>query len=141
MKSTITIVPAVLIAGAIALLALVFLFTQQPSTALGSVSRASEYQGTTTSQGFFNPEISVVSGNGTLGQVTITGAAAGLISIYDATTSNVNLRTGNKATSTILIASFPASAAVGTYTFDRVFFDGMYVSITGTIPTSTITYR
>ncbi len=81
------------------------------------------------------------SGPATLGSVVITGAAAGVINIYDATTSNVNLRTGNVPTSTILKATFPASAAAGTYTFDTTVTNGLYVSILGTMPTTTITYR
>lgn len=111
------------------------------SPAFGSTSRGSEYQGTTTTTGSFLPEQLVQSTGGTLGSVTITGAATGVINIYDATTSNVSLRTNQTASTTILLATFPASAPAETYTLDRVFFNGLYVSVIGTMPTTTITYR
>ena len=108
---------------------------------LGSVSRSSEYHATTTSSVRFQPETLLLTGNGTLGSVVITGAAAGVMNLYDATTSNIDLRTNNLATTSIYVASFPASAAAGTYTFDRILIRGLYVSIIGTMPTSTITWR
>ena len=81
-------------------------------------------------------------GFGSLNSVVITGANTGVFNFYNATTSNVNLRTGQKATSTILIASFPASATAQDYSFDVEFSDGLYLDlISGSLPTSTITYR
>lgn len=129
-----------LLCGAIVLLAVVLSF-KSFSPAFGSTGRGSEYQATTTVAVGFTQENLVQTGNGTLGSVVITGAAAGTINIYDATTSNVALRTGQPASSTILLASFPLSAAAGTYTFDRVYFTGLYISIVGAVPTSTITFR
>ena len=114
---------------------------QNNQPTLGSVDYGGEYQGTTTSTGRFPTTVTLKTGNGALGSVVITGAAAGVINIYDATTSNVLARTGNTPTSTIYLASIPASAAAGTYTFDRVFFTGLVVDIAGTMPTTTITYR
>lgn len=106
-----------------------------------SVPQGHEYQSTTTLSSF--PDNNVVkSEGGTLGSVIITGATAGSpFAIYDATTTNVNLRTGNKATSSITIASFGTGYATGTYTFDSVFFTGLLVDIGTVIPTTTITYR
>lgn len=120
------------------MLALVY---QAPSTAFGSTPRGGEYQGTTTTAGSFGPLVRVQAEPGALGSVVITGAAAGVINIYDATTTNVNLRTAQAATTTLLLATFPASAAAGTYTFDRSFYNGLYVETIGTMPTTTITYR
>lgn len=123
--------------------AFIVVFITGPQTQVGaSVSQGSDYHATTTSTGRFNPAVSLVqSGNSTLGSVIITGAAAGTIEIYDATTSSVSLRAASMASSTILLASFPASTAAGTYTFDQIAQYGILVSITGTMPTSTITYR
>lgn len=80
--------------------------------------------------------------SGSFGSVVITGANTGVVNIYDATTTDVTKRTNNRATSTILLASFPASTVAGTYTFDAVYTDGLFVELnSGTMPTSTITYR
>lgn len=140
MKTFSHTLPAAILSIAIVVLALV-LFMRPAQQAFGSVSQGSEYHSTTTTQTFFPAESLVETGNGALGSVVITGAATGIINIYDATTSNVNLRTGQAPTSTILIASFPASTAAGTYTIDRATFNGLYVSVVGNIPTSTITFR
>jgi len=79
---------------------------------------------------------------GSLGTVIVTGAAAGTINIYDATTTNITLRASSKATSTLLIASLPASLAAGDYVFDAEYTDGLYVDLAdGVMPTTTITYR
>jgi hypothetical protein len=112
----------------------------------GSVAVSNEYIATSTApDAVYGATIStsrrIKNGAGALGQVTITGAGAGLVNFYNATTSNVNLRTGNTPTSTILIASIPLSAAAGTYVFDAQFTRGLYIDITGTAPTSTVTYR
>ncbi len=115
----------------IALMCVAVMLSQKPLAVQGSTARGSEYQGTTT----------VANTGGTLGSVVITGAAAGVINIYDATTSNVNLRTPGLSSTTQLLATIPASTVAGTYTFDRVFFSGLYVSIVGTTPTTTITFR
>lgn len=105
-----------------------------------SVSQGSEYQGTTTSQGRFLAD-AVLPANSSLGSVIITGPAAGVINLYDATTANPSLRAASMGSSTILLASFPLNAATGTYTFDRVIFNGLLVNIVGTVPTTTITFR
>lgn len=127
------------------MLALVFLggsiSFNKAGTVEASVNYGHEYQGTTTSTGRFPTLATIKTGSGSLGSVIITGAATGIVHIYDATTTNVSLRTGNKATSTIYLASFPTSAATGTYTFDRNVFDGIIVETIGTMPTTTITFR
>ena len=119
---------------------------EKPSPFRG-VNVTNEYQATTTAAStVYGNTITgdnlVKTGLGAFGSVVITGATAGVVNVYDATTTNVLLRTGNKATSTILIVSLPASLAAGTYTFDHEFTDGLYVDlVAGTMPTTTITYR
>ena len=116
---------------------------KQSDQSLGSVSRANEYQATTTtgSTALLPPVIKTESG--TLGSVitTITGTAP--LTLYDATSTNVNLRTGQVATSSLpVLAYFGVSPTVGTYTFDEVFYNGLIaVWGTGTISTTTITFR
>lgn len=133
----------IFLAGALVAVAswLVGQSTQVKTQPLGSVSASSEYHATTTSTGRFTAQTSITTTGGALGSVIITGAATGVINLYDATTTNVALRTGQKATSTILVATFPASTAAGTYTFDEILYDGLFIDIIGTMPTTTITYR
>lgn len=116
-------------------------------TAYGSVARGGEYFATTTRNvaGVAMLSLQLISATttntGTLGSVIITGAGAGEVDFYDATTSNVSLRAASMSSTTQLIASIPANAAAGTYTFDASYFNGLLVEIIGTAPTSTITYR
>lgn len=126
-------------------LAWMHLVDSKSPQSFGSVGVGSSYQATTSSTGRFtvpaNLTSSTTAANGTLGSIVITGAAAGVINIYDATTTNINLRTGQTATSSILIASFPASTAAGTYTLDENFYTGLIYDVVGTMPTTTVTYR
>ncbi len=117
--------------------------SQQTRVSVGSVTPGGGYIGTTTQStaGLTQTENSILTTGGMLGSVVITGVTTGTISIYDATTSDITKRTGGLASSSILLAAFPASATAGTYTFDRNFYTGLYVSITGIVPTTTITYR
>lgn len=139
-----SITATTLVAGTIALLALIFSLNQ-PSVVTGSTTYGNDYAATTTIQatwildGFLTSTSTAT--NGTLGSVVITGAAAGTINIYDATTTNINLRAASMSTSSILLATMPASAAAGTYTFDRRYYNGLIVNIVGAVPTTTITYR
>lgn len=133
----------------VALLALGFIiaafFSQQP--AYGSVEIGNNYLATTTAANSLyganaTTDYLVRTGGGTFGSLVITGANTGIINIYDATTTSVLKRTGNKATSTIHIASIPASAAANTFTFDVQFNTGLLIDLdTGLMPTTTITYR
>src|SRR3990167_2507018 len=87
----------------------IFSVLQQPREALGSVFSGQEYVATTTaSNSMYGATITgdrlIKTGYGALGSVVITGAATGIINIYNATTSNILARTGNVATSSILLA-------------------------------------
>lgn len=107
-------------------------------TASASVRTGDEYLATTTNAASANTR-TLKAGRGALGQVTITGAAAGTMTFYDATTSNSTLRTGQLATSSLaVIADFPASAAAGTYMFDAGFSNGLLLVTTGVAATSSV---
>ena len=115
----------------------------QTSRVYGSISTGEEYQATTTFAGHTDTDgvRLLKTGQGSLNAVVITGDNTGLISIYNATTSDVTQRAANKASSTILIADFPASAPEGTYTFDAAFTDGLLLVQSGAEATSTVTFR
>ena len=134
------------VAGLLVAITFAVLVLQQPRDVQGSARPGDEYTATSTGNSMFGSTISgdtlIKTGYGALGSVIITGANTGVFSIYDATTTDVNLRTGQKATSTILLASFPASVAAGTYTFDVTYTYGLYIDYNaGVAATSTITYR
>jgi len=76
--------------------------------------------------------VKVRGGSGVLGSVIVGTTHATAISIYDGT-----------ATSTgTLIASFPASAVVGTYTFDAVVTTGIVLDVpAGYAGVMTVTYK
>ena len=78
---------------------------------------------------------------GILGSVVITGAGAGSLDLYNATTTNANLRAIAATSSLPVIASFPASTAVGNYDFDVAFNDGLLAVFSGAIGTSTLTFN
>ncbi len=113
---------------------------------VGSVLEGGESQATSTAAnavyGAFTGDQLLKTGRGTLSAVIITGANTGVLNFYNATTSNVLLRTGNIASSTILLASFPASTVAGEYMLDAVFTTGLLLELeTGLMPTTTIMYR
>jgi hypothetical protein len=109
----------------------------------GSVEESNEYFATTTGSLQTPAERTIKTGPGALGSVVLTGAMPGNIMFYNATTSNVLLRTGQKPTTTITIAEVAGSAEENTYTYDVAFTDGllMITSAVPTAPTSTITWR
>lgn len=126
---------------------------QPAPIAVGSVAVSNDYRATSTTP-TIAPKPSLWSltatsstdlfaHQGTLGSFVVTGAgsAGGTLDIYDATTTNVNLRTGQMATSTILIASMPSNLAAGTYTYDVQYNVGLLIIINGTLGTTTITWR
>jgi len=143
-----TILVSKILAGlaAVALLIGGLLAMTVQDLSLGSVSVGNEYQATSTASsdylgGFVDSRL-IKTGRGTLGSYVVTGAATGIINLYDATTTNADFRAASKATTTLLIATFPASLAAGVYTFDISFNDGLYLDLyTGVMPTTTITFR
>lgn len=126
--------------------ALFIAFFVRPEQTQGSVTETSEYMATTTASNnnTYGNTISddkvLATSSLTLGSVVITGANTGVWNIYDATTSDVTLR--KSASSSLLVASFPASLAAGTYTFDIRVKDGLLIDLqAGIMPTTTITWR
>ena len=124
--------------------ALLLIYVTKTDNVSGSVIQGNEYNSTTTIAAV-EPNIRLLkTGVGSLAQVTVMGAPpAATMTLYNATTSDVNKRTGNTPTSTILLADFPAGMTVGTYTFDATFTTGLLL-VTGASPaspTSTITWR
>ena len=121
-------------------LSVYLLFSQSLKVEASSV-QGNDYTATTTFALSATAERLLKTGPGSLGSVVITGKNTGLMTFYNATTSNVNNRTGQKATTTILIADFPTNAPEGTYTFDSIVTDGLLLVASGNTATSTITYR
>lgn len=120
---------------------LVFVATRNKvPTAYASVAYGNDYHSTTTVQaitGVSLPRYSLLqTGNGTFGSIIITGANTGVINIYDGTTTS-----NHSDSATTTLASFPASTAAGTYTFDSQYYKGLIVEIIGVAPTSTVTFR
>ena len=129
---------AVIVAGLI--IGGVVMLTKDNS--LGSVQLGQDYLSTSTGGNLIPAPLTLlVNGVGALGSVVITGADTGILNFYDATTTDINLRASSKSTSSIWVASIPASTAAGTYIFDTLVTDGLYLERIGESPTSTITFR
>jgi hypothetical protein len=111
---------------------------------IASVTQGNEYNSTST--GALFPKISTATlktGYGTLGSVIVTKTLSKDIIIYDATTTNVNLRVG-ATTSLPILAFLPISATVGTYVFDNIFYQGLLVvsdALFSANGSTTITWR
>jgi hypothetical protein len=136
------------IGGLIIIVLAIVLSSYKAEAPVGSVNVANEYHSTSTNASAstflnnHNPSL-LKTGQGTFGSIVVTkaGTAGGWMNFYNATTSNRLLRTGQLATSSIIMASVPTDMAAGTYTFDIMFNVGLLVDYSGTIGTSTITYR
>lgn len=128
----------------LAVLAVIFGIVKDNSNnvSLGSVARSNEYQSQSVVTATTQTGGLLCSNSGALGSVVITGAAAGVIEVYDASTTNGTLRTIVATTSLKKLATIPASTVAGTYTFDVVGGNGIVWerSLSAT-PTTTITYR
>lgn len=123
-----------------------FAFKDESRIAIGSTIQGNDYQATTTAEnavyGSFTSSRLIKTGYGALGTVNITGANTGAINFYDATTTDITKRTGNVSSSSILIASIPASLTAGDYVFDIALSRGLYIDlVSGNMPTTTISYR
>lgn len=117
----------------------------RPTTTSASTSVGSSYQYVATAvqaTNLFASTTSVIAtGTGTFGSFVITGAVAGTETFYDASTTDATKRTISATTSLLVIASFPASTAAGTYTFDTNFYNGLLLVVSGNIATGTISWR
>lgn len=132
------------------ILALAFMYVlKNPNVADGSVALGNEYLSTSTRTAITGVAYSTTTAitansavgfatavSGTLGSIVIEGANTGQINIYDGTSTITNTQIG-----TTTLATIPASAAAGTYTFDTRFRYGLVIEVVGLAPTTTITYR
>ncbi len=123
-----------------------FLSVKSGNKIFGSISdSSSSYESTTTRTSFDGTAITATGaspktlsvGFGSLGSVVLTGTSAGDITLYDATTSGAH----SDYVGTTTLASIPASAAAGTYIFDVKYTKGLMLVLSGTIGTSTITWK
>lgn len=132
--------PILVLAVSVLLFAfIVLLGLNSAPRAAASVGTGEEYLATTT-YAASTAVRTLKAGYGALGQVTITGANTGVMTLYDATTSDVTKRV--LATSSLpVIADFPASVAAGTYVFDARFSSGLLLVSSGAVATSSIMYK
>ena len=133
-----------------ALLALTLIITaliamQVQDLVVGSVTVGNEYNATTTGDfvsGGGTEFLGVLkSKGGAIGSVVLTGTAAGSITFFNATTSDVGARASSLSTSSIQLIHIPASTAVGTYVYDVSFPIGILIQTIGAQPTTTMTGR
>lgn len=127
--------------GVVGLLGLLW---QKPWQTYGSVEVGNDYIATSTrnSNGVALTNLSLLkSGGGAFARITVGGTNGAVIRFWDATTTNVNLRTGNVASTSLLIAELGTNAT-GTLDYDADLKYGLiYELVSGTTPTSTILYR
>ena len=103
------------------------------------VTVGNEYTATSTPSDMNLADGLIREGWGTLGSVIITEAGTAEYWLLNATNSLANT---DVATSTVLLGIVPASLAAGTYTFDVIYTDGLYLDvITAGTGTSTISHR
>jgi hypothetical protein len=134
------------IISAMIITALFFSSYQEARVAQGATIQGNDYQATSTgaasTYGAFTGSRLIKTGYGSFGNVVVTGANTGIVNFYDATTTDITLRTGNKSTSSILITTLPASMAANDYIFDVALSNGLYLElVSGIMPTTTVTYR
>ncbi len=138
---------ALLVTSVLFCAALFFASSFTPFAFGSNMSEASDYMATSTAaSAAYGATITggrlIKPGHGSFSTVVITGANTGIVNFYDATTTDITKREARFSTSTILIASFPASAAAGDYVFDAQYTTGLFIDlVSGNMPTSTITYR
>lgn len=131
------------IAGLIVLtLAVIVVGLIPPSDSLGSVTVGNEYNSTTSKTTLFDRINTLKTGSGALGSVIISITNTSNLILYDATTTNTNLRAVNLTTSSLpVLASFGISPTVGTYVYDTIFFNGLLMVFNGAPGSTTITWR
>jgi len=122
-----------------------FLIQQEPRVATGNVDPFSVLDSTTTPQVADLANLcSDTTGrpiSGVFGSVHVLTSGTGSMVFYDATTTNVNLRTGNRATSTLILAEYREGFATTSNAFNSRFNHGLLIDYSAGVATSTITYR
>jgi hypothetical protein len=110
-------------------------------TVLGSVVDGQAYTATSTKDQLGNSisDYKVLkSSGGVYGAFVITGANAGIVFVYDATTTDATQRT-NTATTTI--ASYPTNLVAGEYPCECSFGYGLLIDYGSGIATGTISWK
>lgn len=103
---------------------------------IGSVQRGSEYTSTSTVNGQAAFRSKLTTSTSALGSVVISSSSAAAMWVYNWDGVGVMTASGT------LIAYFPVNATAGTYTFDIITNEGIYVSTTASFTGNyTITYR
>ena len=147
MKSKLLNLSFVLLLGM--MFATAYILMQKPWQAGASVRVGDQYQSTTTpavaDRTNLCPARSGMASTttGVLGSVNVLLTGAGELAIYDATTTDNNLRV-SAATSSLVLAGFPPSPTAGSYHFDVEFKRGLLVDYTTTgtgVASTTISYR
>lgn len=119
----------------------VVMWSNSKEIALGSAVDGQTHSATTSPLGVGATTVILKPGGGVLGQVVVTGMNSGNIQLYDATTSDVNLRAATMSTTSLLIASIPAGAASSTYMYDITLKYGLLYVGVGSVPTTSIMFR
>lgn len=122
----------------LAAVCLVLVAIQRPQISVGSAIDGQTYESTTTPS--TAAATALKSKGGVFGSVVISKTDTGTMAFYDATTSDITLR-NNIATSTLLVAFFPASPTVGTYVYDRTLNNGLLMVVTASAASTTVTWR
>ncbi len=120
--------------------------SQQPRQAYGNVSPEDTLTSTTVPQVANRTNLcpagfAASSTTGTLGSVHILSGGTGRITFYDATTTDVTLRSGAMATSTIYLADYPIGVGTTSNALNISFKRGLLVEYTTGIASTTVTYR
>lgn len=128
----------------LAVLTAASLLMWRPWQSFGSVEVGHDYVATSTRNfnGTALTNITRLDCSQALARVTITGANTGIVRLWDATTTNANLRDAGQSSSTLQKFDIPASAVAGVYDFDAQLKYGLiYELVSGNAPTSTIACR
>lgn len=78
---------------------------------------------------------------GMLGSIYFAAPTVSRVCAYDATTTNVNLRTGNMSSTTLLIGCFPSGTGTSTVPLNVAYRFGLIFAWDGTVSSTTITSR
>lgn len=110
------------------------------TTEFRGVTVGNEYNATSTSQSV-PPHEELKIRSGAIGSVIVWVVGTESTTLYNATTTDVNKRTGNISTSSLEQIVLPASLAVGEYALDAVFDNGIIVTYNDGSASTTITWR
>ena len=138
MKTTLSII------GAIILIIVAGFFGYQggklsQKQPVGSVSQGNEYHSTIVKAGGVKSGV-MTTYPATLGSIIVPTTMAGILNVYDATTTDATKRATAATTSLTVIGFLDAGTTAGTYTFDVFSAHGLMYDY-GTISSSTITWR